>query len=624
MYSKLNELRQIESSCDCVFVSGSQRFPFHRSVVCAASEVLKDHLDGYERDCKEIQDVWTSDSKIFETMLDFVYSGILKTENDDLETLLEYFKLNEKLKLKNFDVQIANKMRKSMTISNVSKYFQIAEKYNNAFLSEECLQLMSNHFDVIVKRRHHLDYDYRTLKILLGVEIFTRDPLIVLECITSWMEHWQQLGEHKNKDDKDPSFETLLEFLPLANLTGDELLKITTNRFVYESPQISKMVRECVKEYFDEKEDEINRSSARNYMRGSSNEKFIYIFSAPDYKGYLYQLDSKNTYLKKTTDKKINYTSDDGIVKTSLNTSYESTDRLKYVYLLRCFSMNESCKAIQKFTNQGKHIAIRIGDETFETTKYLEDEMRIYAVKGSHYKFHTRFPVPVTHFALAAARKVIYVIGGKTMGKMDETNFNFNLPSSWMQGYDTSTHTWDSNLAQLPKPMSDIAAITFEKKIYIFGNGTSEVYYYDIEENAWFKAPDAKTSRKNPFLFLNADEIILLAGLKNHPNQIEVYNPKYPAKSRFISFEIQVGKHLDLTTAYALYIDIQVSFCFSLCFLLYNLNGIKTTSISEGRGWIIRQCFYIFLKKSNLFYTDMGKRRRKAETNDMVFRKKQR
>ena len=533
----LQQMRQDQVLCDCKIVSGSKCFPLHRCVLIAASDVFKNYFyehGGGEEEVTEIKDIWINDSQVFETILDFVYTGVLNVKQQDFQTLIKYLEANQTLKIKGLDQQLANKARFFIKSSNIETFVQLADKYENEFVMEECLRITKYVFDEIVRRRYHVTYDEKTLTKILNATIFTRNPLITLECILSWC-----------RDDKTMAqFKKLMNFVPLEMLTADELLKVITNSFVCNSPQIQKKVQESILEYLNEREYGQTRNLTRQCLGGKrggggggegssssssqQNEQDLLYFFFPE-DGIL-EFNPKNAQLTIVQNLKVK----------SENCVFGSVQGKLLIFNEELYSNRlslltyDTTKTINKCTetklNQApmfleKGKSVTIDDEIFMVVKCSpSNELTVsknlslisYHLKTDKWTFHPRIPVPVKRFALTATKNTLYILGGTPLENSHENSVQL------VQSYDIRLRMWDTHVASLPKPMSDIVAIVFEGKIFVFGSQSLEVYSYVIASNTWVQHFNLIQRHKNPFAFLNHGKIIIVGGFLNY---YEIYDP---------------------------------------------------------------------------------------------------
>ena len=543
--SQLDCLRRNTTSCDCEFISGSERFPFHRFIMSAVSEFFKEYFEEHGKDCAKIQDVWIKDPRVFETLLEFVYTGILNVKAENSKSLIKYFEANRVLRIKDLDSQLANKIRSFINIDNVKDYFRFAERYKNDFIMKYCLEIMANNFDVIVKRRLHLSYDQNMLKRMLNTELYTRNPLVILECITSW-------AECIDEDDRMSTFEALIDFVPLETLKAEELLEVVANPFVYKSPHIREKVQNSITKYFDEKRYHMKRNPTRPYTRRSHTNQVIFFYIGKFIQEYtttnvIIEFDPKSGQLTLLEElHSPNY--HQSIIGSALGKyfmfgSKNCQDSQQY-FRMTIYIPNEKklkqLPARDTPTNINDGKAITVGDKIFMIIESLQNRLVVsYDAKTKRFENLGRVPFTVNKFALAATNSTLYIIGGtKVVNNVEDE------PTQLVQSYDTCLHTWNTHLTQLPKPMIDIAAIAFGKKIYVFGNDTREVYYYDITKNTWSMGLDTKMSHKNPFPFSLNDKIIIVS---SSVNQYEIYDPTCALNCHCIDFKgnekIQIQKH---------------------------------------------------------------------------------
>ena len=547
--SQLDWLRRNTKSCDCDFVSGTERFPFHRFIMNTTSEFFKEYFEKHGKNCTEIQDVWINDPRVFETMLEFVYTGVLNVSAENLETLMKYFKANEILRIKDLDSQLANKVYSFINLENVKEYFHLAEKYKNDFILKYCLRIMANNFDVIVKRRLHLTYDQNMLKRMLKTEIYTRNPLIILECITSWIERIDE-------GDRISTFETLMEFVPLEVLTAEELLEVLVDPFVIKLPQIREKVQVSTTKYFNERKYGVKRNPTRQYRRRSHREPVIYFYinNYTRFQEYttanlIIEFDPKSRQL--TLLKKLLYhypKSHQNIIESALGKYFiigeKDCEYAKQCFLMSTYVQEENtlkkltAEDIPTYINDGK--ATTIGDTIFMIIENVPNLLVVsYNARTNAFENHFKVPFTIKKFALTATNNTLYIIGG-----INVINSAKNEPTPSVQSYDIHLRVWNTHLAQLPKPMIDITATAFGKKIYVFGNNTQEVHYYDIEKNAWSMGLNTKISHKNPFPFSLNDEIVIVS---SSINQYEVYDPMCASNGKCIEFKgnekLQLEKH---------------------------------------------------------------------------------
>ncbi len=127
--SKLNSQRLEGKHCDVTLIHGSQRFPIHTGVLCAASDYFVSLLDGSFSESKQNDvDVTASfpSAEALETVLQYIYTGKLDIQENNFEDLLEsvhFLMLGDAVKL------IAEYLADSLVLENCIDVLMLSSKF---------------------------------------------------------------------------------------------------------------------------------------------------------------------------------------------------------------------------------------------------------------------------------------------------------------------------------------------------------------------------------------------------------------------------------------------------------------------------------------------------------------
>ncbi len=143
--SKLNSQRLEGKHCDVTLIHGSQRFPVHSGVLCAASDYFASLLDGnFTESGQNSIDITESisNAEALETVLQYIYTGKLDIQETNFEYLLEsvhFLMLDQAVKL------MTDYLVDSLVLENCIQVLMLSSK----FCIEELVKLSSS----IVKAR---------------------------------------------------------------------------------------------------------------------------------------------------------------------------------------------------------------------------------------------------------------------------------------------------------------------------------------------------------------------------------------------------------------------------------------------------------------------------------------
>ncbi len=152
---ELNTQRADNRFCDVILKCGTQEFPAHRNVLCAASSYFNSLLDGgFTESAQQVIDVTNSfpNPEILEPILKYIYTGELNIKHVDHNTVGDLLEAVSFLLLDDAKNIIIETLTDSLVLSNCVEILTLASRCNIKHLAELSAQIIESRTSDIL---HH-------------------------------------------------------------------------------------------------------------------------------------------------------------------------------------------------------------------------------------------------------------------------------------------------------------------------------------------------------------------------------------------------------------------------------------------------------------------------------------
>lgn len=198
---KLWSQRESGRFCDVVLHVQGQKFQAHRNVLAACSpyfdSVLKTH-----KIIKEQLTVTCQNLDAFQLLLNYMYTGAVVIDKNNVSELLRLANHFLVLKLKNYCAEFLDRYLDS---SNCLSVKDMAEKYNLPALHKSASAFIHNHIVDIFEQNEILEFNVAKLETFLKEKHYIIPQPVLFNFICKWVDY------DVNKREND--FRTLLTFI---------------------------------------------------------------------------------------------------------------------------------------------------------------------------------------------------------------------------------------------------------------------------------------------------------------------------------------------------------------------------------------------------------------------------
>lgn len=184
----LNDYRENGRYCDLTFSVGDKQFPCHRIILASSSPYFQALLtDGFRENNLDLIELHDIESRIFSTLLLYIYSGTIEIDNNNVQDILvasDMFQLGEVVEF------CCRYLSISLNETNVIDIWKIADELRLKSLKEEAEHFMITNFHDLLKLNI-----IQNIPVNLLIQIISNDDLRiddeqeVLDAILKWYCH---------------------------------------------------------------------------------------------------------------------------------------------------------------------------------------------------------------------------------------------------------------------------------------------------------------------------------------------------------------------------------------------------------------------------------------------------
>lgn len=181
------EDKQLKDLCDVVLIVGGQRFPAHKAVLAAASQVFKAMFtrDMKEKHAEEIE-LESLDPRSWRIAVQYIYTA--QVDIEDEETALLVLSSARMYQLETLERFVESFLISRVTIMNCFEMLSHAEHYDLVELKTACERTMEEKFEEMTLSPAFLQCPVELLATLLQSGcIVIKSETSVLEAVTRWI-----------------------------------------------------------------------------------------------------------------------------------------------------------------------------------------------------------------------------------------------------------------------------------------------------------------------------------------------------------------------------------------------------------------------------------------------------
>ncbi|XP_042312293.1 kelch-like protein 35 [Sceloporus undulatus] len=464
----LNSYRREAIFTDVVLMMDGQEFHCHRATLSANSTYFQAMFaEGLEEGCQGIVNLQAIHAPSMSLVLDYMYSGDVSIQEDNVEGLLELSSLLQIPRLKDACVAF---LEGQLHTCNCLGIMRFASSFSISSLAEKSKRIALEGFIEVSHQEEFLGLDAKELEICLSSDwLAVPKEEVVFEALMRWVHHDVASRRGALKD--------LLEHVRLPLMDPLYLLeKVEGDKLIQESKECLPLLQEAHKSYILGTEVGSRHSRPRRFMELA---EMIVVIGGCDKKGFL----------------KLPF----------VDVFHPESRQWKPLSSMPGYTKSEFAACILK-----NDVYISGGHVNTRDVWLLSSQLNVWIKVAGLQKGRWRHK-------MAALCGKIYAVGGY--------DGVYRLAS--VECYDSFLNRWDA-VAPLPVAVSSAAVVSYLKKLYVIGGGlddnanTDKVQCYDPEENQWRMLSPAPFSQR----CINAvslDNLIYVVG--GLLNQIFSYNP---------------------------------------------------------------------------------------------------
>ena len=226
LMSGLNQLRQEKTFCDVILKVGSNEIHAHRSVLVAGCQYFKSLFLGHfsEATMKEINlSEVTENVEALEIIMNFIYSGEVEINMDNLEVIVKLSSFFLLETLRNFSAAF---MKDALCLKTCLKFYLYSAEHGIADVEVDAERMMKSRFhDVLIFEESTLNLSDDELACLIEKDVFEHcSAYNVVQFVTKWV--------NKGKTEKHVSIG--LELLDSLNRMEERMVCSTLNEVCLE------------------------------------------------------------------------------------------------------------------------------------------------------------------------------------------------------------------------------------------------------------------------------------------------------------------------------------------------------------------------------------------------------
>ncbi|XP_066444393.1 kelch-like protein 35 [Eleutherodactylus coqui] len=513
----LNIYRQSGIFTDVVLLIEDQRFPCHRGVLSANSSYFRAMFGGKLKESNlSVVKIEKISARIMGILLDFMYGGSPKIEEDNVEDILQASDLLHICSLRDECVKFLDSQ---LDPSNCVGIMKFADLFSITSLSEKSKKLMLDGFEEVSCHEEFLELCKEELiDYLSNDDLVVTKEEIVYEAVMRWVKENKKQGRRALKD--------LLEHVRLPLMDPAYFLeKVEMDKTIQECPECFPLLHEARRFLILGNPLNSLRVRPRRFMNLS---EAIVIIGGCDKKGLL-KLPFTECYHPKsrqwmTLASMPGYTKSEFAAATLKNNIYISGGHINStdVWMFNT-QLNSWIKVAPLNKGRWRHKMSVLNGEIYAVGGF-DGLKRMSTVERYNAFTNTWSPVTpmleaVSSAAVVSCMNKLYVIGGavEDYGNTDK-----------VQCYDPEADTWTY---KTPSPFSQrcINAVELDGLVYVVGGLLSTIFCYNPKTDAWSEVASLPAALESCGVTVCGGKMYILGGRDENGEGTEntfVFEPK--------------------------------------------------------------------------------------------------
>lgn len=188
MLNKLHSLRKENSMCDATLSVGGKEFPVHRIILSASSSYFQVMFtSGMAESYLDHVEIHGIHADIFSSILDFIYTGQVEVNEDNVQQLLPASKM---LQVEDIEVMCCEFLKHELDSSNCVGIYQFSDAHSCSPLSKSALDFIHRNFVDVSKQDEFLQLTKSALlQLLESEELKIECEEQVFEAAMRWALH---------------------------------------------------------------------------------------------------------------------------------------------------------------------------------------------------------------------------------------------------------------------------------------------------------------------------------------------------------------------------------------------------------------------------------------------------
>ncbi|CAG2057920.1 unnamed protein product [Timema podura] len=224
---KLKTQKEQGRFCDVTLYVEGKQFKAHRNILASCSPYF-DSVFKMHKTVKERLTITCQNSDIFSCLLNYMYTGTVVIDKNNVAELLRLANHFLVLKLKSY---CAEYLDRYLDVTNCLSVREMAEKYNMPALSKAATLFVQVHLNKIINQDELLNSPLSKIEVFLSEKSWTVPQNALLSLIAQWIS--------RDINSRERSMRTLLTFVDWNTLDGAMISEHVDREPLYSSSEIS-------------------------------------------------------------------------------------------------------------------------------------------------------------------------------------------------------------------------------------------------------------------------------------------------------------------------------------------------------------------------------------------------
>ncbi|BFZ07200.1 hypothetical protein BsWGS_10239 [Bradybaena similaris] len=211
----LARLLESQDFADITFVVGGTSFPSHKVILAARSEYFRAMLYGGMKESQPgTTEIELKDTPpfAFSAFLKYIYTGCINLAEIQEENILDILSLSHRFGFVELESSVSDYLKDILSIHNVCPFFDLANMYNLASLSNVCKDYMDEHAKEVLNSESFLFLSQISALDVISRDSFCASEMDIFTAVNKW-------AVYNNDQDPDPIFKAVrLELMDQQDL----------------------------------------------------------------------------------------------------------------------------------------------------------------------------------------------------------------------------------------------------------------------------------------------------------------------------------------------------------------------------------------------------------------------